>query len=111
MPIRIGVGEGPQVTHNPLYTHDCSKCIYMGSMSGIDVYICPNDILGPTVIGRRSGDPGDYGSGARFVTDPHFFYDGQIDPDAWTNVCAAVLATYAIQQIVTVYNTAKGKQA
>jgi hypothetical protein len=50
----------------PKYTHDCDKCQFVArvSMQGTDSdwYVCPQDLLGATVIGRYSSEGSDYTS-------------------------------------------------
>ena len=51
----------------PLYEHDCEACIYLGAHNSIDLYLCPHEIGGPTVIARYSSYPPDYTSGMCFA--------------------------------------------
>lgn len=39
---------------NPLYLHDCDKCIFLGSYQDYDLYFC-KPAIGPTVIARYQG--------------------------------------------------------
>lgn len=49
------------------YTHDCDKCIFLGTHSRYDLYYCEAN---PTVIARY-GAEGDYNSGLACAgTDP-----------------------------------------
>lgn len=47
----------------PRYTHDCKACQFMGRWDEHDVWVCPKEPMGPSVIARQSDDPPDYASG------------------------------------------------
>jgi len=56
-----------QVDMEPFFTHDCDKCVYLGSATvntvDVDFYVCENGSLGkPTLIYRTSSKGADYGS-------------------------------------------------
>jgi hypothetical protein len=55
----------------PLYTHDCNKCIYLGQhrdgVAMVDLYVCPSTSHLPTTIARYSSEPEDYASGISFA--------------------------------------------
>jgi len=40
----------------PRYEHDCTGCIYQGILDNYDVYYCPNQIGGPTMVYRFASD-------------------------------------------------------
>jgi len=58
----------------PKYEHDCSACIFLGSYTyqtimgsrvydfDDDLYVCPNGILGPTLLARHGDSAPDYTS-------------------------------------------------
>ena len=46
----------------PLYTHDCEACTFLGSVSGVDLYIHVENVEGGTIIRRFSSEPADYGA-------------------------------------------------
>jgi hypothetical protein len=60
----------------PLYTHDCERCIFLGSTFGSekdyggvhDLYFCPGTAEGawPTIIARYGNEGGEYQSGMIF---------------------------------------------
>lgn len=50
----------------PRYKHDCSKCYFLGHHNEYDLYFCPEQVTGPTVIARYGID-GDYCSGMSFA--------------------------------------------
>lgn len=52
-------------SYMPRYEHDCSNCVYLGQYKESDLYFCPKDLLGPTIIARH-GLAGDYASGIVF---------------------------------------------
>lgn len=57
--------ESPDVLrldNGPLYTHDCDKCVFLGSYDEKDMYYCPQEGL-DTVIARFSDEGSDYISG------------------------------------------------
>lgn len=46
----------------PAYTHDCNRCVYLGTHNHADMYLCPpvaGDKFGSTVIIRYSSEPAD----------------------------------------------------
>lgn len=62
----------------PNFKHDCEKCVFLGEHLFIDnftvgvnpdvvrvcdLYVCPQDDRGPTVVARFSDDGADYKSG------------------------------------------------
>lgn len=60
----------------PNFKHDCEKCVFLGEHSNYidsngkiiskqicDLYVCPQDGRGPTVVVRFSDDGADYKSG------------------------------------------------
>ena len=49
-----------------LYQHDCGKCIYLGSIDGVDLYFHPASDCTQTVVARYSDNPCDYSSGLGF---------------------------------------------
>lgn len=51
----------------PLHTHDCDFCVFLGSQNGDDLYFHPGDT--PTVVARHSSRDNDYISGFPLV--PH----------------------------------------
>lgn len=95
-----------KTTHTPRWLHDCPSCKYLGTRHDQDVYVCPTQITGPSVIVRFGPSPEAYSSGAVFVTAGMFFRgEASLTGDArsaahWTNVAAAILAEYAIAKIV-----------
>lgn len=52
----------------PLYKHDCNKCIFLGSVFDVlnkvdaDLYCCPMEVSGPSILVRYSSDGPDYWS-------------------------------------------------
>ena len=48
------------------FTHDCSRCKFIGHFCGHDVYTCSDQIdspvLGPTILARYGNDGPDYAS-------------------------------------------------
>lgn len=55
----------PVEWRTPAYQHHCTSCVFLGrANSEVDLYFCSNE---PTVVARKSSDPGDYGSGIAFV--------------------------------------------
>lgn len=57
-------------TTAPRYEHDCENCKPLGAFKEFDLYVCPTQITGPTVI-ARFGTDGDYKSGLCFAdSDP-----------------------------------------
>ena len=48
----------------PKFQHDCDTCRYLGQSEGEDLYACPAsfNVLGPTLIVRRSDEGPDYRS-------------------------------------------------
>lgn len=88
-------------TGNPFFEHDCSSCVYLGSVvvecpdkngrEEFDLYICPKE---PTVIARWSSDGPDYHSGLEFGKSafdklPEMAYAG----------CGAIAVAYAMAKI------------
>lgn len=53
----------------PLFEHDCKSCIYLGRHDTLpmDLYFCPADLLGVTVIARYGSEGSDYKSGLVFA--------------------------------------------
>lgn len=52
----------------PLYEHDCEYCKFLGTYEDTkDLYICPDQATGTTVICRYSSYGPDYSSGIQFV--------------------------------------------
>lgn len=55
----------------PHYQHDCPNCIDLGDHTQdghtFDLYVCPTQIGGPTVIARFGDDGPDYKSGLCFA--------------------------------------------
>lgn len=47
----------------PLHTHDCERCTFLGSYQMHDLYYCTHGGLPDTVIARRSSAGEDYTSG------------------------------------------------
>jgi hypothetical protein len=47
----------------PVHAHDCEACLFLGQYGEADLYLCPKEAGGPTVIARFSGEPSDYASG------------------------------------------------
>lgn len=103
---------------DPQFTHDCSRCIFLGHREGYDVYYCVQDLPGdawPTLIARYGNEPQHNHSGASFVTRGTFFKKSTTahgvtvhqyppiemrepnEPAPWTNVVAAVLAEYVLK--------------
>lgn len=48
------------------YHHDCDNCRPLGQFEEFDLYVCPEQVGGPTVIARFGLD-GDYLSGLCFA--------------------------------------------
>ena len=40
----------------PRYEHDCTGCIYQGILDEYDVYYCPDQVGGPTMVYRWATD-------------------------------------------------------
>ena len=56
---------------NPLHTHDCDTCIYLGNDGENDYYFhrgTSKEFFDTTLICRYSSEPNDYGSGKAFCT-------------------------------------------
>lgn len=51
----------------PKYKHDCARCRFLGHHDNADLYYCPAEISGPTVIARFSDDGPNYQSGIYFA--------------------------------------------
>lgn len=47
--------------HPPLWRHDCSRCVPLGTISYYDLYFCPG-ILGGSVLARYGHDGPSYQS-------------------------------------------------
>lgn len=74
----------------PFFTHDCPSCVFLGccmrepqtkySPGGsmlywypqLDLYFCPKQVGGPTVIARYGSDGPDYCSGLPFAVEGEF---------------------------------------
>ena len=57
-----------KIMETPLYTHDCEHCKFLGTYQDTkDLYVCPDQTTGTTVICRYSSYAPDYSSGIRFV--------------------------------------------
>lgn len=60
---------------SPLFEHDCSKCIFLGidywDDRPADLYYCPAQVGGPTVIARYGNDGPAYCSGMEFALAGH----------------------------------------
>lgn len=59
------------VMSQPAFAHDCSRCAFLGhiecpELGACDLYYCPQDSFGPTVI-TRFGPDGEYSSGLPFI--------------------------------------------
>lgn len=54
----------------PVFAHDCDECVYLGHYEGHDLYLCPKEVSGCTVIARWSGEPSHYASGMPFGEMP-----------------------------------------
>jgi hypothetical protein len=60
------------VNENPKFIHDCEACVFLGRYFSktweeeVDLYVCPNSVLGATIIVRFGDDGPDYGSGLVF---------------------------------------------
>lgn len=54
----------------PKHQHDCTRCVFLGAHihqgTWHDLYYCPVDLMGPTII-ARFGEDGDYMSGMCFA--------------------------------------------
>ena len=50
----------------PLHQHDCTCCIYLGTVEECDLYYCGQSGFGSTVSARFSSDGPDYLSGLCF---------------------------------------------
>ena len=50
------------VTNKPMYTHDCSRCTFLGTFEDYDLYYCPQGGL-TTVIARFGNKGAEYMSG------------------------------------------------
>ncbi len=49
------------MTKNPLYTHDCTECTYLGAFEGIDLYLHNvGDEESWEMVCRSSDEPEDY---------------------------------------------------
>jgi len=50
----------------PQYTHDCDACVFLGPYRAqdrkYDLWVCPSEIGGPSLIARFSSEGPDYGS-------------------------------------------------
>lgn len=74
------------------FEHDCNACVFLGHVDKHDLYFCPNDILGPTVIARWSSEGPDYSSGLCFICCNPLLHEaakravqrGLLDPNAKT---------------------------
>ena len=55
---------------DPVFEHDCDACIFLGHYEGHDLWFCPREVAGYTVIARWSSDGPDYRSGAPFGKMP-----------------------------------------
>ena len=50
----------------PRWQHDCKWCEFIGTISGSDIYICPQ-AGNPTIVVRHSNKREDYFSGDKLV--------------------------------------------
>lgn len=49
------------LTNKPLYNHDCSKCVFLGTTEEKDFYFCKNEITkADSLVVRLSNKPSDY---------------------------------------------------
>lgn len=46
----------------PRFEHDCDKCVHLGPFQMYDLYLCPKQALGPSVIARYGSEGPDYTS-------------------------------------------------
>lgn len=54
----------------PVFPHDCPACVFLGHVDKHDLYFCPRQVGGPTIIARY-GVAGSYRSGLVFAAvDP-----------------------------------------
>lgn len=44
----------------PQYEHDCEKCVYLSDYGDYDLYWCPQDPVGETVLARFGNEGPDY---------------------------------------------------
>lgn len=57
------IGEWlPPPVRSKRWTHDCDKCIWLGTLLLFDFYRCDKQPTGRTYIARRSSEPSDYSS-------------------------------------------------
>lgn len=56
----------------PVFAHDCDVCFFLGQYNDADLYLCPKEAGGPTVIARFSWEPGDYASGTPIAESKAF---------------------------------------
>jgi hypothetical protein len=64
---------------DPLWTHDCSSCVYLGKFQLYDLYFCNQMGNWPTVIARYGNNGWDYFSGLNF-SRPYKSIDGMQEP-------------------------------
>ena len=50
----------------PKFTHDSDCCTFLGTLDGIDMYFCGQNVI-PTVIARYGDDGDEYMSGAEIA--------------------------------------------
>ena len=78
----------------PIHEHDCPHCIFLGHRDGVDVYAHTGDHA--TLIARY-GPNEQYASGLSFITNGYAFRTPeQGKPLHWTNIVAAVLTQYVM---------------
>ncbi len=59
----------------PVFRHDCDRCIFLGHFEGRDLYYCHHGI--PTVIARHSDEGPDYQSGMAFAETNHYLKEAK----------------------------------
>ena len=50
--------------NNPLYTHDCNRCVFLGTYQEADLYYHPGTAAMRTTVARWSDEPSDYQTGS-----------------------------------------------
>jgi hypothetical protein len=52
-----------RVFNKPRFAHDCARCVYLGHWTDYDLYYCPQDSGGSTVVARYGDEGALYTSG------------------------------------------------
>ena len=55
-------------TFEPIFSHDCDCCTFLGTFKNHDLYHCFQGGIRPTVIARYGNDGPDYTSGIVFAS-------------------------------------------